>query len=236
LPTPARQLVDAIARRFAPAGTFTRLYARSKVARDPIYFSLLERGGIPDGARFLDLGCGQGLLLASLVAARDLARDGIWLSGWAAPPVLSSLRGIELDAAEARRARLALRGEATIDELDLCDAKLPASDVIALIDVIHYLPPAAQERLLAGVAEALAPGGLLLLRICDAADSLRAFLTRASDHFSTLTKRGALVRLHLRSAAEWIARLQALGLSVETQPMSQGTPFANVLLRARKPS
>jgi len=241
LRTPARELLDRAARRFAPAGlspsgVFTRLYAREKLRRDPIYFSLLQRGVIPDGARVLDLGCGQGLLLALLVAARDAARAGVWPSGWAPAPVVSSLRGIELDPGEVRRARLALGSEATVEEADLCDAKLPPSDVIALVDVIHYLRPAQQERLLASVAEALAPGGLLLLRICDAAAGLRAFLTRAGDHFGTLTKRGHLGRLHLRSAAEWIARLEALGLAVEAQPMSAGTPFANVLLAARKPA
>jgi cyclopropane fatty-acyl-phospholipid synthase-like methyltransferase len=234
LRTPARELVDAVSRRFAPAGTFARSYARAKLVRDPIYFSLLERGVIPDGARLLDLGCGQAILLALLVAARDAARAGAWPSGWAAPPVVSSLRGIELDAAEVRRARIALGSEAIVDELDLRDSKLPPSDVIALIDVIHYVKPADQERLLASVAAALDRGGLLLLRVCDAADRLRTFLTRAGDRVGTITKRGSVGRLYLRSAAEWIARLEALGFSVDALPMSAGTPFANVLLSARK--
>jgi SAM-dependent methyltransferase len=235
LRTPARQLVGAVARRFAPASispaaVFARLWAREKLRRDPIYFSLLQSGVIPDGARVLDLGCGQGILLALLVEARA----GDWPSEWAPRPVTSTLRGVEQDPTEVRRARAALRGAATIEELDLREAKLPPSDVIALVDVIHYLEPAEQQRLLARVAEALAPGGVLLLRVCDAAAGLRAFLTRAGDRLGTLTKRGSLGRLHLRSAAEWTARLEALGLSVEPLPMSAGTPFANVLLVARK--
>ena len=36
-----------------------------------------------------------------------------------------------------------------------------------------------------------------------------------------------------RSLPEWIATLQRLGFSAQTQPMSQGTPFANVLLVAQ---
>lgn len=238
--TPARQLVEAVAARFAPAGTlapariFARYYAREKLLRDPIYFSLLERGLIADGARLLDLGCGQGILLALLVAVRDAARAGVWPSEWAPPPIFSSLRGIELDPAEVRRARIALAGEATVDEGDLRDAKLPPSSVIAIVDVIHYLEPAAQERLLGRVSEALDSGGVLLLRICDGAAGLRAFLTRVSDVVGTLTKRGAVARTYLRSAAEWTARLESLGFSVSALPMSAGTPFANVLLVARK--
>jgi SAM-dependent methyltransferase len=235
LRTASRDLVDRVGRRFAPAGVFAKLYARGKLRRDPIYFSLLRGGWIPDGARVLDLGCGQGILLALLIAARDAARAGAWPSGWAAAPATSSLRGIERDPAEVRRARIALGREAAVDPLDLCDAKLPESDVIALVDVIHYLAPADQERLLASACEALAPGGLLLLRVCDGAAGLRAFLTRAGDRFGTLTKLGSLGRLHLRSAAEWSARLETLGLSVAALSMSEGTPFANVLLAARKP-
>lgn len=235
MPSPARRLVARVTRRFAPAGTFARIYAREKLLRDPIYFALLERGLIPRGARVLDLGCGQGILLALLVAAREASLAGEWPDAWAAPPTVSRLRGIERDSREAGRARTALGGEAEIEELDLCEAKLPESDLVALIDVIHYLAPAAQERLLARAVEALAPGGVLLLRVCDSGRGVRALMTRLGDHLGTLTKLGRIGRLHLRGVAEWRARLEVLGLSVEPLPMSAGTPFANVLLVARRP-
>jgi hypothetical protein len=35
-----------------------------------------------------------------------------------------------------------------------------------------------------------------------------------------------------RSLAAWVVKLEALGFQVEAVPMSQGTPFANVLLIA----
>ena len=44
----------------------------------------------------------------------------------------------------------------------------------------------------------------------------------------------ALPPLCFRSAARWVAGLAQRGLAVETAPMSQGTPFANVLFAARK--
>ena len=40
-------------------------------------------------------------------------------------------------------------------------------------------------------------------------------------------------RYHCRPAAEWQRRLAEAGFRVETHPMSQGSPFANVLMVAR---
>jgi SAM-dependent methyltransferase len=227
-------LIDAVFRRFAPAGPMARHFARGKLRHDPIYFALLRRGGLPDEVRVLDLGCGQGILLALLVESRDRARAGLWPAGWPPPPSKLALRGLEMRGAEVRRARIALGGEAVIEALDLREAPLAQSDWIAAIDVLHYLEPDAQDRLLARMAGALAPGGLLTLRVCGAETGFRSFLTRAADHLGALAKGGRARRLHLRSAARWSAALESLGLSVRAEPMSEGTPFANVWLEARK--
>ena len=225
--------VDAVARRYAPAGRFARAYARAKLRRDPIFAALLREGVLPDGARLLDAGCGQAMLLAALAVTREPEVAAHWPSDWPKPPRGLELRGIERDETDAARARAALRGDARIETADLRDAVLPRSDAIALVDVIHYLEPADQETLLTRVRAALAPGGLLLLRVCDADAGLRAALTRAGDHLGVFTRRGRVGRLHLRSAAAWTALLRAAGLAVESLPMAEGTPFANVLLLAR---
>jgi SAM-dependent methyltransferase len=238
LPTPADALARAVERRFARAGWFARYYARGKLRHDPIYFELLARGLVPDGARVLDLGCGQGILLAFLVEAEAAARAGRWPAGCALPPRKLELRGLELSPMEVRRARRALEGEggpeADVAVADLADAKLPETDAIVAIDVVHYLAPPLQDDLLARVAAALAPGGVFLLRVCDADAGWRTRLTRLGDRLGTLSKLGRAGRLYLRSAAEWRARLEALGLATEASPMSAGPPFANVLLVARK--
>jgi SAM-dependent methyltransferase len=230
---PPDALVDAVARRYAPAGRFARAYARAKLRRDPIFAALFREGLLPDGARLLDAGCGQGMLLAALAVTREPEVVAHWPAEWPKPPRGLELCGIERDPTDAERARAALRADARIETTDLRGAVLPRSDVIALVDVIHYLEPAEQETLLARVRDALAPGGLLLLRICDADAGLRAALTRAGDHLGVLTRRGRVGRLHLRSAAEWTRLLRAARLSVEARPMAEGTPFANVLLVAR---
>ena len=41
-------------------------------------------------------------------------------------------------------------------------------------------------------------------------------------------------RLHYRSALQWAGLLESLGFSVGMEPMSAGTPFANVLFVARR--
>jgi trans-aconitate methyltransferase len=228
-------LTEAVFRRFAPAGTLARYFARGKLRHDPIYFALLRQGGLPDELRLLDLGCGQGLLLALLVESRDRARAGTWPSSWPRPPSKLALRGIELRDAEVLRARRALGPEAAIDALDLREAALGSSNWITAIDVIHYLEPDAQDHLLARIASALVPGGLLTLRVCGTDAGLRAFVTRTADQLGTLAKGAAPSRIYLRSAAHWLAALESLGLSAQAEPMSDGTPFANVCIAARKP-
>ena len=47
-------------------------------------------------------------------------------------------------------------------------AVLPACDLVVILDVLHYVDPAAQAGVLRRVLDALAPGGRLLLRIGDA--------------------------------------------------------------------
>ncbi|HEY0781143.1 MAG TPA: hypothetical protein VGE98_01710, partial [Thermoanaerobaculia bacterium] len=90
-----------------------------------------------------------------------------------------------------------------------------------------------QEALLAKAVAALNPGGLLLLREADAAAGFRFFAIRLAERLSALFRRDLSQRFAYRSAAEWKRLLEELGLTIEVEPMGHGTPYANVLIRAR---
>ncbi|MFO1269742.1 MAG: hypothetical protein U1F67_25075 [Rubrivivax sp.] len=61
-----------------------------------MFRGLLERGDLAGGARFVDIGCGQGLLAALLQACTDLAASGRWPAGWPPPARAGGYHGIEL--------------------------------------------------------------------------------------------------------------------------------------------
>ena len=228
------RLIDATAARYQPAGPYAYHYARGKLQRDPVYFSLLEQGLIPDQARVLDLGCGQGILLALLATAGEFFHLRNRPDDWPRVPRGLRLRGIDVQPKAVRRARIALGAAAGIVQGDLSSADFADSDVIFLLDVLHYLPPAAQEMVLAKAGQALLPNGILILRVADPQSGMRTVLTRHSDRIASMLRGEVWGAYHLRPVAQWISILESLGLQVQSMPMSQGTPFANVLLIARR--
>ena len=230
----AEQLFDAAARRYAPAGRFARHFARGKLAGDPVFAEILRRGLVPDDARLLDLGCGQGCLLALLVAAGDQHRAGHWPAGWPPPPARLALRGIEFLAKDVARANVALGSEGAVEQGDLRTVPLPPGDVVVLMDVLHYLEPEAQDRLLARIAQALGPRGLFLTRVGNPSAGFAAVLTWVVDQAVAVARGQGLHPFHRRSIAAWTAALERHGFAVTAEPMNGGTPFANVLLVGRR--
>ena len=81
-----KRFIDHASARYRAAGGFAYHFARGKLGRDPMFCGLLERGLFPDNPRILDLGCGQGLLAAWLLSARQLYDAGDWSAECPAPP------------------------------------------------------------------------------------------------------------------------------------------------------
>jgi len=104
------------------------------------------RGGV-----ILELGCGGGALTSYLLAAghQVIATD--------ASPAMVEL------------ARTTLGPDADVRRLTLPDDPLPAADAIVSVGhAISYLPAAAAvDRALVAMADALRPGGVLAIDICD---------------------------------------------------------------------
>ena len=229
-----RPLFEAATRPYAGAGTFAWRFARGKLRHDPVFFFLLRRGLLPDRESLLDLGCGRGILLSLLKAAKEQYQAGVWPRDWPAPPLNLGLRGIEVSESRVRAARHALGDSARVDLCDLRNVDLPPCSVIVMIDVLFYLDNEEQRRLIEKATGALEPGGLLLLREADADAGFVFQATKWSERIACALRGEFGQQLHYRGAGRWIAELAGRGFSVRVEPMSEGTPFANFLFVARK--
>jgi SAM-dependent methyltransferase len=232
-----RQLHEAATEPYKKAGSFAWHFARGKLGRDPVFRGLIERGLIGEGhGRVVDIGCGQGLfvsLLSSMSAMQS--RPGGWPAAWSRTPAAADYTGIELMPKDVARAEASvghLRPAPRFVCADMCTATLSACDLVVILDVLHYVDHAAQEGVLGRVRDALQPGGRLLLRVGDAASRRGFAISQWVDRTVTRIRGHRVSPTWGRPLADWTALLQRLGFSVHSIPMSEGTPFANVLLVA----
>jgi SAM-dependent methyltransferase len=226
-------LAEAASVPYRAAGRFAWQFARGKLRTDPVFTAILARGLLGDAKRILDLGCGQGLLAAWLLAADAARRAGHWPSDWPRPPVPGEYTGVEINPKEVERARAALGERARIVQGDVRHVDYGSPDAIVLLDVLHYIDPASQEAVLTRARAALAPRGVLLLRVGDRDGGWAFALSTLVDRVVALVRRGQWIELSCRPLPEWRALLGRLGFATDALPMSAGTPFVNVLLVAR---
>ncbi len=227
------QLAGAASAPYRAAGRGAWHAARGKLRGDPLFAQVLRLGPLAGRERILDLGCGQGLLAAWLQAAGDLHRTGVWPEGWPSPPRPIRYLGIDLSTAAIARARSALPPADRFRTGDIRTMPLEDADAVALIDVLHYLPHTDQERVLRRAIQCLRPGGLLLLRIGDAAGGLPFHLSRRVDLLVARLRGKPLARLYCRRVDAWQELLQGLGCHWETLIVGRGAFSANVLALAR---
>jgi SAM-dependent methyltransferase len=225
-------LLDRACEPYLRAGRFAYHFARGKLRADPVFRAILELGLLTGRARILDLGCGQGLLAAWLRAAAYCYERGIWPATWPPVPRPQSVRGLELMARAVERARRALGPDCEVLQADICSAAFGRADAVVILDVLHYLPASSQREVLQRVRAALPPGGLLLLRVGDAEGGLRFRFTQWVDKLILLARAHRAPALHCRSIGRWCELLGECGFDSRAEPMSHGTPFANVLLIA----
>jgi cyclopropane fatty-acyl-phospholipid synthase-like methyltransferase len=225
-------LLDAASEPYRGAGRFAYHFARGKLQGDPAYRGVLEQGFLLGRDRILDLGCGQGLLCAWLRAAQRLHDNGVWPAAWPAPPRPQNIAGLELMDSDVQRARRALGGSCGVSQGDIRVVPFGSVDAVVILDVLHYMDESAQQEVLNKVRAALPRGGLLLLRIGDAAGGWRFRCSQWVDKVIMLLRGHAWVNTHCRTVAQWQELLRGCGFEARSVPMSEGTPFANVLLLA----
>lgn len=226
------RLVAEAAARYRPAGLFAFFFARGKLRGDPVFAALLARGLIDDRTTLLDLGCGQGLLYAWLETALACHGRGEWHDAWPAPPALKGYRGIDQSARDIARASVAFGAKAAVERGDIRTADYRSADVIVMLDVLHYLDPPNQDRILERVRAALRPAGTLLLRVGDAGAGVGFRVGQLIDRLARFCRGQGAGRLHCRTLEEWSSALERAGFASFPTPMSAGTPFANVLIVA----
>lgn len=241
-PLPCVQsLVSQAAEPYKPFGRYAWHFAKGKLGSDPVFAYLVAEGLLRNRPRILDIGCGRGLLASWLLSAQASAARGQWPDGWPPAPNIARIRGIELMANDVVRAKQALApavksGHAEFVLADMCSIDFGQADAVVILDVLHYVSIAAQDDVLQRVRHSLEPGGVLILRVGDADGGLRFLISTWVDHFVTTLHGHHLGKLRCRPLTAWRSALQSLGFTVESRPMSQGTPFANVLLIARLPA
>jgi SAM-dependent methyltransferase len=231
-----RRLHREATARYRGASRFAWHFARGKLGRDPVFRALLERGELAGHPRVTDIGCGQGLMASLLQSCNDLHAQEAWPEAWPAAPLARSYTGIELMARDVQRAERALAGLPLAPRFvcgNMCDTPLPPSDLVVILDVLHYVDHAAQLGVLERVKASLTPRGRLVLRVGDMADRHAFRLSQWVDWAVVVVRGHRIAPTWGRSVAEWRALLESLGFVVKPPlPMSAGTPFANVLLIA----
>jgi uncharacterized protein (DUF2062 family)/SAM-dependent methyltransferase len=228
------ELVESAADRYLGQSLLAWEYGRSKLFRDPIYKTLVCDGVMPSGGTLVDVGCGQGLMLALLVAAVDTPEDA-WPAGRPAPPRFDRLVGIELRPKVARLAREALDGRAEITGEDANDASLPQFDVALIIDVLHMMPAAKQVELIERLKTRLAPNGSILIREADASAGWRYAIVRTVNWIQAARQGNWRAPFHFRDRDGWLTLTKQCGLVAHVVEQEGVGRLGNVLFLARLP-
>lgn len=208
----------AIASRFASFGH--RTYIRIKLRFDHIYRAtddVLAGSELP----LLDVGCGIALLGHYLLRSRRcLAYTGIDCD---VPKLNASVA-----AASDLSGFNVIAGDAT---------ELPEfSGNVALLDVLHYLSQADQERVLQQCAARVAADGVMVIRTVLREPHWRFYATVCEEvllHASGWMPRGAR---DYPSLADIVQPLRAVGLTVIVRPLWGATPYNSYLMVASRRS
>lgn len=228
-------LLEMASAPYKTAGYINYQWVRGKLRGDPIFKTLLEHAIFPDNASVLDLGCGKGLLAAWLLAAEKFANNNAWRNS-VRPARNLNFRGIDLSLRDVRCGNNALvpiyNERVQLLSGDMRSMAMDSADAVVLLDVLHYIPHADQEKLFDEIRASLKTGSMLLMRVSDASATLRSTLTYFVDRCVLLARGFGAPPLFFRSLPDWIHSLESRGFTVTTIPMNQSIA-ANVMLVAR---
>ncbi len=224
-------LIRGVSDRYVATSITAWEFARGKLRGDPVYRNALCGDLLPSGRALMDVGCGQGLMLALLAEAQRQVGSGALPPGCSSFPRFDRLIGVEKRPRIARLARKALGPDAEILEQDAQSIATRSYSVVLFFDVLHLMSPDDQEAIVGIMAAALESGGVILVRDADASAGWRFAAVRTGNRLKAFLSGSWRQEFHFRTTLEWIECFGRLGLDADVRPMGDGTPFANVLFR-----
>jgi 2-polyprenyl-3-methyl-5-hydroxy-6-metoxy-1,4-benzoquinol methylase len=210
---------DAIARIVRALPPFERVYSRVRFSiLRPKLLSVMDLL-LTDEGRILDVGCGFGLFAGYFGQTHPRRR----------------IVGLDPDArrvgiARQVAARLGLREHRFVVG-DVRDATLEGPfDAAYVLDVMHHLPTVDQRRVLERLRDALAPGGMLLMKDITTEPRAGLLFTEALDRLMV----GWNEPLAYRHHREWGEMLTDLGFKVRMVRVPDVLPYPHVVIAATK--
>ncbi len=196
-------------------------YARIKLATDPLY-TRVGMALAETREPLLDLGCGIGLL------AHALRMQGF----------PGDCLGVDVDeekiaSARAAAARARLIG-VHFEAYDLAHGFPAHRGSVALLDIVQFLPPEAQDALLEAAIASLTPGAVLVMRTALHRDGWRLRFTRGVDRFARITRWMNVGPQRYPRREDLEERFARHGLSATFAPLSGRLPFENWLICAKR--
>jgi SAM-dependent methyltransferase len=193
-----------------------RSYVYWKVRSDPAYGAVLDHLRGRETEPVLDLGCGIGLL-ALLLRER----------GFSGP-----ITGIDIDERKIAIARRIgrdvefIRGSAA--------GPLPPNRNVVLLDLLQYLDTPSQGQILANVARAVPPGGVVVIRQGIRDGSWRYKLTKFVDNIGRAIRWNRGGRMNFPAREEILRHFD--GFRIETMPLRGKLPYNNYLFVLTRPA
>ena len=192
-------------------------YIAGKLAWDPV-FTTAWKIIINRGKPVLDIGCGLGLLGISMRAAGiPFPYRGADPSIWKINKALETMRYYGFE-------------EVAFEVNDALNTPIPQGVTVFVVDVLHYLKPAEQKKMLDRLADAAEAGSLVLIRTSFKGGGLRYALTLAQEFWTRISGwiRGGAINFPVRK--ELLGVFKKRSLKVMVTPLWGKTPFASELI------
>jgi len=178
-------------------------------------FEIIEKH-VPKEGTIVDLGCGFGIF-ANFLATQSTDRKVI---------------GIDLNEKRILLAKEIFSSSSNLDFVcsNITDTKIPKTDFITAIDVLHHIPSLElQTKLLRECNSVLSKGGRLILKDLDTKPRWKYFWNLIHDYVMT---KGEPVLYQNQNSVEEL--LNKTGFKLEEKIGISGYPYAHILYLAKK--